>query len=117
VITVFAVVDRRGALSRLDMSGHASVASGPKGGNTVCAAVTAVVRSCAEAISRNPGIASVGSATEGEFHLEITGCTDDVVDWLRGTTAVLTAGVGRIETDSSDEVDFRLVTEGDQHGS
>jgi uncharacterized protein YsxB (DUF464 family) len=117
VITINAVVDRRGALFRLDMSGHASVASGPRGGNTVCAGVTAVVRSCAEAIVRNPGIVSVGSATEGELHLEVTRYADSEVEWLRGATSVLASGVGRIGSESPDEVDFRLVTEGEQHGS
>jgi len=117
VIRIAVVVDRHGAVARLEMSGHASAAAGPKGGNTVCAGVTAVVRSCAEAIAERAEIASTGGATEGALHVEVTGYPDSCREWLCGVTSVLLSGAKRIADEAPGEVELRQETEGEQYGS
>jgi len=117
VIRITVVVDHRGALVSFDMSGHASVASGPKGGNTVCAAATALARSCAEAIAHRADLVSVGHVAEGELRVQVTGCPAESVDWLRGVTAVLLTGVRRLADDAPREIELRQEAEGEQYGS
>jgi len=94
-----------GCLVAMRMTGHAGVSGGPRGGNIVCAAVTGVVRSCAEAITGADGIAVSGVADrEGELSLLIREVDESRRDWLRGVTDVLLTGVRRIAAETPDEV-------------
>ncbi len=96
-----------GCLSTLVMTGHVGAAGGPRGANLTCAAVTGLVRSCAEAIAAADGIVADGSAErEGEFHVTVRAVEGGRRDWLRGVTDVLVCGVRRMATDAPGEVEF-----------
>jgi uncharacterized protein YsxB (DUF464 family) len=108
---------KEGALSHLRMAGHASPAAGPRGGNIVCAATTAVVRSCVEAIAARPDVVVAARGDEGELSVTVTGYPPDVAEWLRGVTEVLLVGVRRIADDSPDEISLTVEDEGVRNGS
>lgn len=96
-----------GCLVRVSMRGHASNSAGPRGGNVICAAVTALVRSCAEAVSEHSGITVDGAAeAEGEFVLSVRTVDTNERAWLRGVSDVLASGLRRMAGDSPDEVAF-----------
>lgn len=100
-------VSASGALSELRMTGHVSPAQGARGSNTVCAAVTGLVRSCAEAIAAHSAIEANGSAeAEGEFRLSVAGVAPGHDDWLRGVTDVLLNGLRRMSADTPAEVEL-----------
>ena len=76
-----------GCLSALVMTGHVSVAAGPRGANLICAAVTGLVRSCAETIVAASGIVAGGDAgREGELHVTVRSVESGRREWLHGVT-------------------------------
>ena len=102
-----------GCLSQVTMRGHVSPAGGPRGGNIVCAAITGLVRSCAEVIVRRDGISADGTAdAEGEFMLSVRQVGAEQRQWLRGVSDVLTGGLRRIAAESPDELELEVVTLG-----
>ena len=93
------------------MDGHASSAGGARGANPVCAGVTALARSCAEALATHEGVAVRGTAPgPGAMDLVVDGVGEAEVDWLRGVTDVLVGGCRRLARDAPDEVDVRVET-------
>jgi len=96
-----------GCLSALVMTGHVSAAAGPRGANLICAAVTGLVRSCAETIVAANGIVAGGDAgREGELHVAVRSVESGRREWLRGVTDVLVSGVRRMAADAPDEVEL-----------
>jgi uncharacterized protein YsxB (DUF464 family) len=94
-----------GCLAELIMEGHVSAAGGTHGANIVCAAVTGLIRSCADAIVAAGGIEAAGTAeSEGAFRLAIRSASTERREWLRGVTDVLIAGVRRMADETPDEV-------------
>ncbi|TFH06249.1 MAG: ribosomal-processing cysteine protease Prp [Spirochaetales bacterium] len=107
VISVQVFLDDRGVLKELDVTGHASLSTGPRGGNVVCAAVTGIGRSCVAVIVARSEIRSSGSApAEGELRLSLTDIPDATLPWLDGVTQVLLSGVQRIADEAPGEVAF-----------
>lgn len=107
MIRVRVTVTVEGALSRLEMHGHVSPSHGTSGSNLTCAAVTGLVRSCAEAIDRNPGLQAHGAAEdEGEFQLAVIAVAETQVAWLQGVTDVLLTGVRRLQLDTPGEIEL-----------
>ena len=93
------------------MTGHVSLAAGPRGGNVICAAVTGLVRSCLEVVASAPGIVADGSAgREGKLRVTVGSVDDERRDWLRGVTDVLVSGVRRMATDAPGEVELTEVS-------
>jgi uncharacterized protein YsxB (DUF464 family) len=107
------------------MRGHASVDAGELGNNVVCAAVTALARSFAETVAAEdsrltneggrPPLGVSGEATgPGQLLVEIHR-PDSAEAWLRGVTAMVRNGIGRIAGDHPSEVKFLI--QGEQDGS
>jgi uncharacterized protein YsxB (DUF464 family) len=103
------------------------VHAGALGSNVVCAAVTALVRSFADALleydskrSRhgtqgNSGLGVTGNAEKpGELLIEVKH-PEAAAQWLSGATASVVAGIGRIAREYPQEVTF--LVQGEQHGS
>jgi uncharacterized protein YsxB (DUF464 family) len=116
VISVIVRVDPDRRLVGLQMSGHASVAAGASGENIVCAAATAIVRSCSEAMAAQDGVSVEGGGVEGTLYVRVSEYAARQAEWLRGVTSVLISGLERIERDSPAEVAVRVETEGEQDG-
>ncbi len=96
-----------GCLSVLVMTGHVSAAGGPHGANLTCAAVTGLVRSCAETIATADGVVADGTAErEGELHVTVRAVDGGRREWLRGVTDVLVSGVRRMAADAPAEVEL-----------
>ncbi|MFP4375599.1 MAG: ribosomal-processing cysteine protease Prp [Spirochaetales bacterium] len=105
--------------TRLELQGHASSRGGPLGNNVVCAAVTSLVRSFADALlefEQEHGTLGVTGRAErpGELLIEVKH-PDAAAEWLGGATASVVAGIGRIANEYPEEVTF--LVQGDQHGS
>ena len=117
MIRVRAVLDDEGCLSSVSVTGHAAVPRGAPGGSVVCAAVTAVVRSCADAIAHRPAIVASGAASgPGALRVEIRSRGADR-DWLRGVTDVMLSGLARIAGEAPGEVDVMIERTGEDHGA
>ena len=120
MITVhLTVVD--GCLSELRVCGHALRSTYRV--SVVCAAVTALVRSAADAaVTHQPpgpdGFDVSGAAPEPGVLVLRVGNPDADADWLRGLTDVLLAGLSRTAREAPNEVDLIMnATRGEQHGS
>jgi len=113
--------------TQLHLRGHASSRAGALGNNVVCAAVTALVRSFADALLEydfglspegaynERGLGVSGSADRpGELVIEVQR-PERAAEWLAGATASVVAGVGRIAREYPKEVTFLI--QGEQHGS
>ena len=117
MIRVRAVLDGAGCLSSVSVTGHAAPERGSSAGNVVCAAVTGLVRSCADAIARRPSIAACGTAPDpGELRVEILSRDTDG-GWLRGVTDVMLGGIERIAREAPDEVELTVERTGVDHGA
>lgn len=116
MIDVRVVVDGSGALSSLTVRGHASL--GSRTVSAECAAVSGIVRACAQTIDERDDIAAAGSAeAPGDLVLGIDRVAAGAELWLRGVTDVIVTGIGRIARESPQEVTMAVEYEGDTHGS
>lgn len=98
-----------GRLNRLEMKGHIGIDHGGPGSNLVCAAVTGLVRSCAETIAANEQIESSGGAEhEGVFTLAVDAVPHGQRKWLLGVSEVLIQGLRRMQRDEPGEFDLRF---------
>ncbi|MFW5686214.1 MAG: ribosomal-processing cysteine protease Prp [Spirochaetota bacterium] len=106
MIVVRVRLDGEGVLSSFEVTGHAAI-DGGVGQSVVCAAVTGIVRACADAVASNAAVGAVGAASRpGELVVNVTGESEDGSTWLQGVTDVLLGGVGRIARDAPDEVEL-----------
>jgi uncharacterized protein YsxB (DUF464 family) len=118
VIAVRVVVDGEGCLSSLSMTGHASLEHGSSGENVVCAAVSGIVRACAQAIAARSTVVATGSATgPGDLHVTVDQRARDDREWMKGVTDVMLGGIGRIATDSPEDVALTIDRVGEVHGA
>lgn len=116
MIDVRIVVGERGVLSSLTVGGHASF--GGRAVSAECAAVSAIVRACAQAVDERNDVVVTGSATgPGDFELDIKTVPAAAREWLRGVTDVMVTGIGRIAREAPHEVTMSIEYEGDTHGS
>lgn len=117
MITVRATVAQDGCLSSLAVTGHASLGAGPAGDNVICAAVTAIVRACADAVTNRESIRVSGrAASPGELHMVVE-AEEAEREWLRGVTDVLLTGIGRIAQESADDAVLIVNNQGEDHGT
>ncbi len=117
MIAVRTRLDEQGCLASVCVSGHASAGPGRRGGSVVCAAVTGLVRSCADAIAERPAIVASGSAPHpGELRVDIVSREGDG-EWLRGVTDVMLSGLRRMAGEAPDEVEIIVEKTGVQHGA
>lgn len=113
MVTVRVTRATEGWLAELVMRGHVSSAAGPRGANPVCAAVTGLVRSCAEVLADTDGVAAVGGAErEGELTVSVLAVDSARTDWARGVTDVLVTGLRRMAVDAPEEVEVRVIGRG-----
>ena len=118
MIRVLVGLDGSGCLADLSVTGHASLAVGPYGANPVCAAATALVRSCSDALSRHRGVVVRGEAPEpGTLRLRVERIAWRERGWVRGVTAVLTCGVERLRDEAPGEMDVTVERKGEHDGS
>lgn len=117
MIVVRVRLDEDGCLASVSVSGHASTDQTGRGGNVVCAAVTGLIRSCADAIAERTAIVATGAAPHpGQMRFDIVSREDDG-EWLRGVTDVMLCGVRRISGDSPGEVQLTVERTGVHHGA
>lgn len=113
MVTVRVTCSAEGSLANLVMHGHVSTGAGPRGANPVCAAITGLVRSCAEVLAGADGVTAVGTAErEGEFAVSVTAVDNVRRDWARGVTDVLVTGLRRMAADAPEEVELRVINRG-----
>lgn len=105
MISVSLQLDSQGCLRRLQSTGHAI---GPQGGNTVCAAATALMRSASRALADHSSIVISGHAPrEGVLEIEVLQCGAEYHAYLRGVTDVLLRGLKDLALDEPSEVTIR----------
>lgn len=102
-----------GCLHRLEMTGHVGSDYGARGSNVACAAITGLVRSCAEAIVANERLEPQGDAeSEGVFRITVAHVPDDQLTWLQGVTDVLITGLQRVQRETPGEITLRTGSTG-----
>ena len=116
MIRVRAVLNGAGCLASVSVTGHAATSDRGSSVSVVCAAVTAVVRSCADAIARRASVRATGATTgPGDFRLELD--ADSAGEWLHGVTDVLLTGIGRIAGEAPLEVELTIEREEQRNGT
>ncbi len=91
------VRDRYGCLRSLSSRGHASDSA--KGSSTICSAVTALVRTGARLLANSDRVRAIGNAAEsGRLDIKIMAVTSENIDYLRGITDMVIAGLSDIAT-------------------
>lgn len=87
-------------IQRLESTGHAPSRGG---GSVVCAAVSALLRSAAEALGDTNAVVASGHAPEpGRLTIEVGEVRTP--EWLEGLSDMLLAGLRRIAAENPDEV-------------
>lgn len=95
MITIAVVLDEAGLLRRCDVRGHAG--AGKRGGDIVCAAVSALVRAAQAVLSGREGISARSEAPErGEFTLETQALSGAGRDFLAAAGAFLMEGLASV---------------------
>jgi hypothetical protein len=108
-----------GSLGGFSASGHAG--AGGKGGDIVCAAATALLRTAAGLLAGQPDLAvEGGSPAEGQMHLSLPKAPAAKREWLRGVTAMLVAGLTDLAREYPERLELRIEEEAigeDRHGT
>jgi uncharacterized protein YsxB (DUF464 family) len=100
MIHVEAAVDRTGFLRACRVEGHAG--AGPRGGDPVCAAVSALVRAALRTLSGRKGITVRGDAPErGLLWMEVD-YTEEGREFLAGAGTFLIEGLMSVSEDFPD---------------
>ena len=95
MIRISVILDKTGLLSRCEVRGHAE--AGPKGGDIVCAAVSALTRTALTVLSAREDIKIRGEAPErGVFFLEAEALDRPGRDFLAAAGTFLLEGLGSI---------------------
>jgi uncharacterized protein YsxB (DUF464 family) len=75
--------------------------------NAVCAAVTGIVRSCADAVANEPLVVADGASSgEGELVVTVRSVDPERRAWLTGVTDALVAGLERMAAEAPAEVEL-----------
>jgi len=107
VIAVVVVLDGRGALNRMNLSGHAGYWK--RGVDPACAATTLLVRSVARLVASLDGWTVNGEARKlGALSMEIEKRPMDSDAWLRGVTDTLLQGLGDIAREYPNSINLKL---------
>ncbi len=96
-----------GCISEITASGH----SGQKirGFDVVCAAVSVLLRTAGELVSREPGVEFTADAGEpGNMFLRIESCRAEKFEWLRGVSEFLITGIEGIQKEFPNNCSFEL---------
>jgi uncharacterized protein YsxB (DUF464 family) len=100
-----------GCIEELRASGHAG--EGRRGGNVVCAAATALLRTAADVLSARTGVRCEGEApAEGELRFSVKEVPTDSLEWARGVTDFLLQGCGRIGSEAPEAVSVQILRRG-----
>jgi hypothetical protein len=108
-----------GSLGGFHVSGHAG--AGGKGSDVVCAAVTVLLRTTARLLAAQPELkVEGGSPQEGVMHLSLPPPPQAKLDWVRGVTATLLAGLTDLAAEHPGRLELKI--EGaargeDRHGT
>lgn len=98
-------LDKLGCLQAFRAGGHARAARA--GEDIVCAAVTVLLRTCAQLLSATP--AAVSRAPKpGELALVLGSVPPERVEWLRGITDFLLAGIKSLQNEYPDRVTVKI---------
>lgn len=107
MIAVVVVLDGQGALSRMDLSGHAGYWEGK--GDPACAATTLLVRSVARLVASLDGWTVNGETRKpGALSVEIERRPVSSDPWLRGVTDTLLQGLGDIAREYPNSINLEL---------
>jgi uncharacterized protein YsxB (DUF464 family) len=109
VITIDVILDATEVLKSCVVSGHAN--AGPKGGDVVCAAVSALTNTALRVLSLAEGVEVRGGPQErGVFHLE-TAYTAAGRDFLFATGVFLVEGLHAVAEEYPDYCSMTIYTE------
>ena len=107
MIAVVVVLDGQGALSRMNLSGHAGYWR--RGGDPACAATTLLVRSVARLVASLDGWTVNGGAQNlGTLSMEIERRPVNSDVWLRGVTDTLLQGLADIAREYPNSINLKL---------
>lgn len=96
-----------GCLKRFAASGHAR--AGREGQDIICAAVTALLRTCARLLSGQPDLKVSGNAPEpGEMQLFLHDPPGDRLEWIRGITDFLLSGVQDLKAEFPEKLEIEI---------
>lgn len=100
-------LDKLGCLKEFQASGHARAARA--GEDIVCAAVTVLLRTCARLVSSTAGdTALVAAPKPGQMTLILGSWPAEKVEWLRGITDFLLAGVAGLRNEYPDRLTVKI---------
>ena len=103
-------LDKPGCLRAFRASGHARAAGA--GEDIVCAAVTVLLRTCARLLSDREGQAAAVKAPEpGELSLVLEPPPQERIEWLRGVTEFLLAGIADLQSEYPDRLTVNIIKE------
>ncbi|MDC7227034.1 MAG: ribosomal-processing cysteine protease Prp [Spirochaetales bacterium] len=107
MIDIMIAVDLNGNLRSIKSEGHSMSAA--KGGNIICAAVSAQIRSVVRVLDKGTGcISRVKADQDGYLELSVE-AGEGENRWLKGVTDVLVAGLLETERDYPDECSVKLI--------
>lgn len=107
MIAIVVVLDGQGALSKMDLSGHAGYWE--EGRDPACAATTLLVRSVARLVASMDGWKVNGGARKpGALSVEIERRPVNSDLWLRGVTDTLLQGLGDIAREYPKSINLEL---------
>lgn len=103
------IEERAGILLAIESTGH-GLADGPGGASVSCAAVSALVRSAGAVLEkRRDVLVRVEGFEPGRVGLRIVEAAADAECWLRGVTDMLVQGIGDVQRDFPDQIEFELI--------
>jgi uncharacterized protein YsxB (DUF464 family) len=116
MIEVAVLLDGAGLVRVCEVRGHGG--AGSRGGDVVCAAVTALTRSFAGVLSKREGITVRGEAPErGLMRIE-TGCAPEGREFLAAAGAFLLEGLGSVAAEYPRHCTIRIKEDRrKEHGS
>lgn len=103
-------LDKLGCLQAFRASGHARAARA--GEDIVCAAATVLLRTCAHLLSDGEGqTAAVKAPEPGELSLVLEPPPAERIEWLRGVTEFLLAGIAGLQSEYPDKLTMNIIEE------
>lgn len=99
-------LDEHGCLREFRACGHARLSRA--GEDILCAAVTVLLRTCARLLGSRLGQTAADAPEPGEMTLVLEASPPERIEWLRGITDFLLAGVAGLQKDYPDRLTVNI---------
>jgi uncharacterized protein YsxB (DUF464 family) len=111
MMSVEVTLSSAGYVEAFSATGHAG--GGRRGGDVVCAAATALLRTAADVLHARSGVRCSGVAPdEGELRFVVTEMPAESLEWARGVTDYLLQGCLRIQQEAPRSLVVRILRRG-----